>query len=55
MLSINNKTNKLVIETASKLYNDKEKYNKYWKIKYNVKLNKDNECMESTILKFIKS
>ena len=43
MLSINNTSNKLVIKTASKLYSDKEKYNMYWKMKYNVKLENDNE------------
>ena len=55
MLSINNTSNKLVIKTASKLYSDKEKYNMYWKMKYNVKLEKDNESTESKILSFIKS
>ena len=38
MLSISSKSNKLIINTASKLFNDKEKYNMYWKMKYNVKL-----------------
>jgi hypothetical protein len=55
MLSISSKSNKLIINTASNLFNDKEKYNMYWKMKYNVKLKNDNESVESKILKFIKS
>lgn len=55
MLSINNRSNKLVIKTASKLYSNKEKYNMYWKMKYNIKLGKDSVSMESKILDFIKS
>ena len=55
MLSISNKTNKLIVKTGSKLYSDKEKYNMYWKIKYNIKLDKVDESVESKILNFIKS
>tara|TARA_X000000368_G_C23017030_1_gene706194 strand:- start:965 stop:1132 length:168 start_codon:yes stop_codon:yes gene_type:complete len=55
MLSISGKSNKLIIKTDSKLYCDKEKYNMYWKMKYNIKLKNDDENIESKILKFLKS
>lgn len=55
MLSISSKSNKLIIKTDSKLYCDTEKYNMYWKMKYNIKLKKDDESTESKILNFIKS
>lgn len=54
MISISSKTNKVIIKSASKLYNSKEKYNMYWKLKYNIKLDKDEECIESKILNLIK-
>ena len=49
------KKNKICNITSEKSYNNKEKYKKIWKIKYNIEIPKNEvENIENKIINFIK-